>query len=373
RVDDFGLWKRALRPQEIRDIYLRGVQGEPKQRIDAAAGLWALWPFDSILGTTAPNGIDALGTNSVVFNFFCSTATGQFPGSRSVFIEGKERGIARTRSEVNLRPGSAFTLEGWVYIPPPGTNAVFAGFWGEGSDFKFGPGLISNPTNGLGSITAVMTSTNGQQILINSAPNQFERGRKVTNILFATFSENTNRAHEKIKFVPPPFAGRVETNMLVVKDDFEDLDPIPYLAGDAVRDWFVVTNTMTVWLNPVLSYNSSRKLMVLSNSVVRRTFPVVSGEKYAINFAARLVSDERSVVNPTVLIDGIKVTPPPVVLRTNEWNTNNVYVFRATKSTAVVEFDSLSVPSGSHGMLLDDVQLIQVAGSMTYLPEEPLG
>ncbi len=373
RVDDFGLWKRALRPQEIRDIYLRGVQGEPKQRIDAAAGLWALWPFDAILGTQNPDGMDVLGTNSVVFNFFCSTAPGQFPGSRSVFVEGKERGIARTRSEVNLRPGSAFTLEGWVYIPPPGTNAVFAGWWGEGSDFKFGPGLISNPTNGLGSITAVMTSTNGQQVLINSAPNQFVRGRKVTNILFATFSENTNRAHEKIKFVPPPFGGRVETNMLVVKDDFEDLDPIPYLAGDAVRDWLVVTNTMTIWLNPVLSYNSSRKLMVLSNSVVRRTFPVVSGEKYAINFAARLVSDERSVVNPTVLIDGIKVTPPPVVLRTNEWNTNNVYVFRATKSTAVVEFDSLSVPSGSHGMLVDDVQLIQVAGSMTYLPEEPLG
>lgn len=373
RVDDFGLWKRALRPQEIRDIYLRGVQGEPKQRIDAAAGLWALWPFDAILGTTVPDGMDVLGTNSVVFNFFCSSAPGQFPGSRSVFIEGKERGTAWTKSEVNLRPGSAFTLEGWVYIPPPGTNAVFAGWWGEGSDFKFGPGLISNPTNGLGSITAVMTSTTGQQILINSAPNQFERGRKVTNILFATFSENTNRAHEKIKFVPPPFAGRVETNMLVVKDDFEELDPIPYLAGDAVRDWLVVTNTMTIWLNPVLSYNGSRKLMVLSNSVVRRIFPVVSGEKYAINFASRLVSDERSVVNPTVLIDGVKVTPPPVVLSTNEWSTNNVYVFRATKSTAVLEFDSLSVPAGSHGMLLDDVQLVQVAGSMTYLPEEPLG
>ena len=373
RVDDFGLWKRALRPQEIRDIYLRGIQGEPKQRIDASAGLWALWPFDAILGTTNPDGMDALGTNNVVFNFFCSTAPGQFPGSRSVFIEGKERGIARTRSEVNLTPGAAFTLEGWVYIPPSGTNAVFAGWWGEGSDFKFGPGLVSNPTNGLGSITAVMTSTNGAQLFLSSTPNQFARGRKVTNILFATFSENTNRAHEKIKFVPPPFAGRVETNMLVVKDDFEDLQPIAYQAGDAVRDWLVISNTMTIWENPVLSYNSSRKLMVLSNSLVRRTFSVVSGEKYAINFAARLVSDERSVVNPTVLIDGIKVTPPPVVLRTNEWNTNNVYTFRATKSTAVLEFDSRSVPAGSHGMLLEDVQLIQVAGSMTYLPEEPLG
>jgi len=370
RLDDFGVWTRALRSDEIRDIYLRGVAGEPKQPSDRNNGLFALWPFNG-------DGLEVVGGNGAALALPYQFVPGQFPGNLAILFPNLGFGVVtnvtpKATNVLSVRPGSAFSLEGWVYIQPPGTNAVFAGWWGEGSRGRFGPALVSDGSLGRGTVSAVMTDTNGVQILITSPSDQFQIGRKITNTLFATFSENTNRSNEKIKFVPPPFSGQLDEDVVLSVDDFESVQQGPYPPGSTFRGWEVRSNSVAVLEFPLLAYNGSRKFLALSNGVVRRTFDVSVGDRYKVAFAARLATDETNVINPQVLLDGIAVTPPALLLSTNDWNTNIVYEIRASKPTLVVEFNGQSAPSGSAGMLLEDVSLLQSDGTVSYLAEEPL-
>ena len=361
-LDDFGIWRRTLRPQEIRDIYLRGVRGEAKQPSDRNAGLFALWPFNG-------NGNDVIGTNRAALVGGYQFVDGQFPGSQAVYFP--ELSYGYDTNFITLAPGTAFSLEGWVYVQPTATNAVYAGWWGAGSQNRFGPGLLTSSQFGAGSITAVMTDINGTQIYLNSPPNQFVLGRTITNVLFASFSENTNRSNEKIKFVPPPFTGQLVDEQLLSLNDFESVPPGSFQQGTLFRGWEVLSNTVAVLENSLLADNS-RRLLALSNGVVRRTFPAVVGETYKVVFSGRLAPQETNAINPQVSLDGFPVTPPPLVLPTNEWNTNIVFEIRATKPTVVLEFNGFSTPAGSAGMLVDNVQFYQSGGTVSYLSEEPL-
>lgn len=372
QLDDFGMWRRALRPEEVRDIYLRGIAGEPKQRADSNNGLLSLWPMDPVdrvTGTTP----DLVGTNGLTLTFPYRPVTGRFPGSDAILFPELAYGRPTNGlSGINIRPGSGFTMEGWVYVPPPTTNAIIAGWWGESSDFAFGPALVSDGSRGPGSVTAIMTDTNGNQITFTTPPNQFLNGRRVTNVLYATFSENTNRANQLMKFVPPPFSGQVDEDQLLSLDDIEAAEVRAYPPGFAFRGWEVLSNQVAVLDFPLLALDPPGKFVALSNGVIRRRFDVAVGEKYKVVFAGRLASEETNVINPTLTIDGVAVTPPPLALRTNEWNTNIVYEIRATKPTLVVEFNGAGTPAGSPGLLFDNVALLQSSGIISYLPEEPL-
>ena len=364
KVDDFGLWKRALRPNELRDIYLRGVAGESKATSDANQGLVALWSFDSL------NGTDSVSTNKVGLTYGSTAVKGQFPGKNAILIPYPSFG--EVTNIISVQPGSGFTIEGWGFIPKPATNAVFAGWWGETSHGKLGPALVSSGDLGSGSVTAVMTDTNGNQILFTTKPNQFVNVAKVTNIVYATFSENTNRSFEKIKFVTPPFQGQINQDQVLIIDSFEDVAPGAYPVGSTFKGWDVVSNGIAILDYPLVAVEGGSHLMALSNSIVRRVFSTVPGEKYKVDFAARLASGETNSINPKVSLDGVSVTPPALVLSTNGWNTNITFEIRATKPTVVLEINCSTTPQGSLGMLIDEVSLIQSSGTISYLPEEPL-
>lgn len=362
-LDDFGVWRRALRPEEVRDIYFRGLQGEPKQVTDRNNGLVSLWPFDG-------SGVDLAGTNHAFLSPPFQVVPGLFTGGALQF---RRPGLAWVTNELSLPASVGFTIEGWVAIPPGVSNVVIAG-WGSATSPQFGPGLVSvgNRNQGIGSVTAVMTDVDGTSSFFSSAPDQFQIGMVVTNTVFATFSENTNRANAMIKFATPPFTGQLESAQILSVDDFELVAPGPFPPSAVFGGWEVLENTVAVVENPALAYNDSGKFLALSNGVVRRTFDAVVGERYKIAFAGRLAPGETNVIDPVVSLDGVEVTPPPLPLNTNFWNTNLVFEIRATKPTVVLEFDNRSTPVGSPGLLLDEVTFLQSAGRVSYLAEEKL-
>ncbi len=360
-LDDFGVWRRALRPEEVRDIYFRGVEGEPKQASDRNNGLVSLWPFDG-------SGVDLAGTNHAFLSPPFQVVPGQFTGGALQF---RRPGLAWVTNALSLPASVGFTIEGWVAIPPDVTNVVIAG-WGSATSPQFGPGLVSAGNLGVGSVTAVMTDLDGTSSYFSSPPDQFRFGVVVTNAVFATFSENTNRANAMIKFAIPPFTGQLESEQVLSVDDFEMVEAEPFSVGAVFRGWEVLENTVAVVEDPALAFDDSRKFLVLSNGVVRRTFDAVVGERYKIAFAGRLAPGETNVINPVVALDGVEVTPPPLLLNTNFWNTNLVFEIRATKPTVVLEFDNRSTPVGSPGMLVDDVTFLQSEGRVSYLAEEKL-
>jgi len=364
QVDDFGVWRRALRPQEIRDIYLRGLNGEAKQPADRNTGLAALWPFNG-------NGDDVLGPNRVTLTDQVRFVPGAFPGEQGALIPSPGFGLV-TNTLSMPRPGE-FTMEGWVALPATSTNAVIAGWWGDSTAGAFGPGLVSEGALGLGSLTGVLTDAAGNQLTLSAGPGQFTPGRRVTNTLFATFSENTNRSFEKIKFVPPPFAGQVTGEQLLALDDFELVPPDVYPAGESFRGWQVMSNAVEVVQDGAVAYRGLNYLAV-SNGVVRRTFSAVAGERYRIAFLARLDPGETNDIPAlvSVSVDGVAVTAgAPVQADPTHWQTNT-FDIRATGSTVVLQFNGEASPTNSPGLLVDDVSFFQTAGTATYLPEEPI-
>ncbi|HAB15331.1 MAG TPA: S8 family serine peptidase [Verrucomicrobiota bacterium] len=363
KIDDFGLWRRALRPDQIRDIYLRGLDGEPKHPTDRNAGLMALWPFNG-------NGAEIIGNNNASLTWLWQPVPGAFPNELAVYFPSLAYGIVTNRNVLPI--GTGFTMEGWISVPAPATNAVVAGWWNEGTaeaEAQFGPALVTGGAAGNGSVTAIMTDVGGQRIAFSTPAGALFVGRPVTNTLFATFSDNTNRANELIKFVPPPFSGQLEEGKVLSVDDFERVEARAYDPGTTFQGWEVFSNLVAVIEDSALAYQGS-KFLALSNGVARRTFNAAVGDRYAINFAARLAPGETNVFTPVVLVDGVAVAPP-LILSESDWNTNFTVEVRATKPTVVIEFSGVGTPAGSPGMLLDDVTYIQTKGTVSYFSEEP--
>jgi subtilisin-like proprotein convertase family protein len=363
QLDDFGVWRRALRPQEVRDIYLNGLDGEAKQPSDRNNGLFALWPFNG-------NGNDPIGANRAALTHQVSPVPGAFPNEQGLLFPSPGFGLV-TNTLVLPRVGE-FTIEGWVFIPPTASNAVFAGWWGDNTAGHFGPGLVSDNSKGRRSVTGVLTDANGEQVYLSSAAGVLAQGLLTTNTLFATFSENTNRAFEKIKFVEPPFAGQVEGEQILSVDDFERVNNRTYPAGESFSGWYVLSNAVAVVQDSTVAYRGLNYLAV-SNGVVRRNFNASVGERYKVTFLARLDPAETNDITAklTVAMDGVAVTPPPVLADATTWTTNT-YEVRATKASVALEFNGLLNPTNSPGLLLDNVVFSQISGTVTYLSEEPI-
>ena len=357
-LDDFGVWRRPLRPTEIRDIYLRGIRGESKLPSDRNNGLVSLWPFE---GT----GNDIVGTNSAYLSRPYQTVAGLFPGTSA--LRFNRPGLAWVTNNLVVSPQAGFTIEGWVAAPVPGSDMVFAG-WGLEDPPDFGPALVSTRATGLGSVTALMDGDGSTNLSFSTPGGQFVSSRLVTNYSFATFSENTNRSFEKIKFVPPPFSGQLITPQELSRDTFELVPATNYVAGEGFRGWKVLSNSVEVVRDAALA-DGGLKFLVVSNGVVRRTFPAVVGERYQISFVSRLVPDETNTIATTVSVDGVTA---PVVAVAGLWTTNNLAEIRATTAAVTLDFNGLTTPAGSSGILVDNVIVTQTGGSVSYLSEEPI-
>lgn len=147
-LDDFGLWRRVLTADNIRDIYRYGVEdGVGKGIFEAEAGLVALWPFDGTGNELVDGRNLALTGNSAVAGLIGSAVSLAGAGIVPAPEPGQPLDVVR---------GAGFTLEGWVNA---GTNnpVVIAGW--SGTNGNVGPVLVANYPppigNGPGSFSVV--------------------------------------------------------------------------------------------------------------------------------------------------------------------------------------------------------------------------
>ncbi len=134
-VDDFGLWKRVLTSDNIRDLYRYGVEdSRGKDVSDSGAGLLAFWPFNG-------NGAEQVDGKDVVF----AGASG-VPGLLGQGMQIAGGGAGRVAPPEAGQPldvirNVGFTLEGWVKLDT-NTPAIIAGW--SGTNGHTGPLLLAN-------------------------------------------------------------------------------------------------------------------------------------------------------------------------------------------------------------------------------------
>ncbi|MFM8357344.1 MAG: proprotein convertase P-domain-containing protein, partial [Verrucomicrobiota bacterium] len=236
-VDDFGFWGRPLALNEIGRIQRDGALRLGKDRLLAASGLQALWPFDG-------NGADLVGTNLVALLGAWQVTGGQIGGG--VAFPGS---TAQGRTPpINLTGRTGFTLEGWVGAPAGVQNLVVAAF--SPVVGQTGPALLVGfppPLgNGPGSVSAVFRTTNGIPLVVSSAAGLVQPIRLATNVTYAVFSDRTNFSAGPIKFASPPFLGVASGPTLLAESGFETLTPGVLLPGAPAEGWRVVSNRVEV-------------------------------------------------------------------------------------------------------------------------------
>ncbi len=114
-------------------------------------------------------------------------------------------------------------------------------------------------------------------------------------MVYATFTENTNFAKVPIKFAPPPFT---KTNFTTMEESFLSgfenniITPAPtnfwvdYDTGSTVDGWEVATNQVAVVSDAGVSVSGSN-FLALANGIIQRTLPTVGGHIYRLIYCTR--------------------------------------------------------------------------------------
>ncbi len=354
KLDDFGVWGRPLRAEEVRDIFRYGYDGIGKDVASAGTGLVALWPFDL-------DGVDQINTNKVVFvgsNF----VTGQISAAVDMGAAGGR--VAPSKS-LNLGAGSGFAVDGWVSF---GSAPVTIAGWGDTNGVS-GPVLMANLDtashlgNGPGSLTLLLNQDGSQRLM--SPGNVAVKGALNTNTLYAVFTDLTNRTAQMIKFAQPPFATDTRTRT-VARSEFDTNSLDFYGPGQVVDGWTVTNATAQVLQDPSVALTGSGCLSLHKASILR-TFDTVPGRLYTISYATRrtpfAVTNTFSGVE--TLTNGVSLG---VIPSTNLWQTNE-YTFQVFSNRFTVELREATNAKAS--TLIDSILFVEEATGL-FLPEEPL-
>ncbi|HTH50252.1 MAG TPA: pre-peptidase C-terminal domain-containing protein, partial [Candidatus Limnocylindria bacterium] len=352
-LDDFGVWRRALRPSEVQDIFSFGLEGYGKDVGAAQTGLAALWPFDM-------DAVDQVSTNQAIFGGFKFVPAQISAGL--VDTNGTGGRVAPSKS-LNVGPGSGFTVEGWVNI---GTapNVTIAG-WGDTNGVS-GPVLMANVPapmgRGPGSLT-VLFDKDGVQSLLSPA-NVAAKGQTTTNTLFAVFTDLTNRTAQVIKFAEPPFASDTRTRT-IARSEFDTVPSGFYFSGQVMDGWTVTNSAAQLLEDPTVALTGSGFVSLHKASIVR-TFPTITNKFYTISFASRRTPN--TIPGPSgieLLTNGVSVAVLP---STNLWQTNE-FTFQAFSNLFTVQLrDATNAVTST---LLDTIRFVEEPTGL-FLPEEPL-
>ncbi len=353
KLDDFGVWGRPLRAEEVRDIFRYGYDGIGKDVSSAGTGLVALWPFDT-------DAVDQINTNKAVF------AGSKFvPGQISAAIvdTGGKGGRVEPSKSLDLGSGSGFAVDGWVDVGTA-TSVAIAG-WGDTNGVS-GPVLMANLPpplgNGVGSLTLLLNQ-DGTQALLSPA-NVAVKGALNTNTLYAVFTDLTNRTAQMIKFAQPPFATDTRTRT-VARSEFDTNAPGFYFPGQVMDGWTVVSGVAQQLEDPDVALTGSGYVS-LQKSKIQRTFDMVPGRFYTASFAARRTPFSVPGYSGIEMFgDGVSVA---VLTSTNLWQTN-AYTFQALSNHFVMELREATNAKAS--TLVDSILFVEEATGL-YLPEEPL-
>lgn len=345
-LDDFGLWRRVLTADNIRDIYRYGIEdGVGKGVFESEAGLVALWPFDGNGNELIAGEPLALTGNSAVSGVIGQAVSLAGTGVAPAPEPGQPLDVVR---------GAGFTLEGWVNA---GTNdpVIIAGW--SGTNGNVGPVLVANYPppigNGPGSFTVVMTNlevlrtnlviwqTNSVSLRVASAGGLITPGATVTNTLYAVFSELTNLNSQVIKFAEPPFVTDSRTRLIAASTfDGPRTGDQFFTVGELVDGWTVVSNTVQWDFFPDDALTGTSCIELFPNlgggigSRIRRTFPTVPGRFYTLSVGYRRVPLSAGPASPVfVFADGAQVS---TFSGEDNWQTN-ASIVQATTNTLTID------------------------------------
>jgi subtilisin-like proprotein convertase family protein len=343
-LDDFGLWRRVLTADNIRDIYRYGIEDlRGKDVTDAEAGLVAFWPFNG-------NGDELVGgANAVLAG--ASSVAGQVGQALQLGV-----GVvpAPERSQpLDVVRNVGFTLEGWVNANT-NTPVIVAGW--AGTNGNVGPLLLANYPpplgNGPGSFSVAFTNltvaeTNSTGVALGTTGGLVTPGATVTNTIYAVFTELTNLNSEAIKFAVPPFVSDTRRRVLAASTfDVPRTGDQFFTVGEFVDGWTVVSNTVQWDYFPDDALTGTSCIELFPNlgrgtgSRIRRSFPTTPGRYYTLSVGYRRVpssSGPSSTVE--VYADGLLVSS---FTGEEAWRTN-ASVVQAT--TNAITFD-IANPAG---------------------------
>lgn len=367
-LDDAAIWLRSLRAPEIQQIYLDGVIGFGKQPTSARNGLVGLWRFDGNL-------TESLTLRTLAFLGLPEWRSGQIGQALNFPRPSYHARLNEGEQLFNPALAAGITLESWVRYTAGSGRSVVMGFGEFPSDRPAGPtifvGLPAPLGNGTGSISALLGyDATGSPIVLRSPANVLNNvPTVVTNTIFASFSDDTNRAFEPIKFVAPPFSGQAASNQLVLQQGFESEAAGFFQPEALVEGWRVLgTNQVQVVRDGVVAHEGFN-FLALRDGRIRRAFNTVIGQRYRLSFVTRKhPSDVTNVSGVNLLVDGVTNR---VINASAGWVTNEV-ILRPVRSSVTLELAAGTNGAGSPGLLVDTVRLEQLGGTLAFLPEEPL-
>jgi subtilisin-like proprotein convertase family protein len=180
------------------------------------------------------------------------------------------------------------------------------------------------------------------------------------NLVYLTFTENTNLASSLIKFGQPPFTANTTTNT-VFSSSFENIAATNYDQNAVVDGWTVVTNSVDVAATP--GAHSGKNVLRLNLGRIARTLRTTPGRQYQLTFAYR--SEAAGALNGQVILDG---AVQALIAATNRWQIHALN-FTATANSHLVE---ITPAVRRTGLVVDSFILAESGGTLYYLPEESL-
>lgn len=316
-LDEIDVYRRALSASEIRGIYKFGPAGKPDD------GLVSRWAMDELDGGITP---DAL-TNNPAELF--GAAEIDWPGqvAQSLHLPtNSNAGYARIPASLSLDVGTGtpgFTIDAWInpqdlsqerpiLVWSPSTNQ-------SGLELFLRPGALTNrPPGELVGRLVDSTGITNELVAGPDFQGAIRTNLWTTNLVFATFSDDTNVAHLPIKLAgltnngtayltnyvgPASDATNTFTNRLV--SGFERVDATPTATfcgtslpcdprwlGDTNLDdgptngWWVLSNAVTVIQAPALAHTGTN-LLALRGGHISRLFRTEPGKEYRLQFAHR--------------------------------------------------------------------------------------
>lgn len=258
----------------------------------------------------------------------------------------------------------------------PDTLSVF-----YGPSNIFGPKLISGAgfvdvKYGPGAETNLFIVINAQTNVAPQTRWQFIAAETSADVLYTTFTENTNKANTLIKFALPPFAGSsvTVTGATFLNDGF-DLSPTGiFTTGQGVSGWTVAGEVEVV---ASVAANSPPNYLELNGTTntgtVVTNIATVTGRQYILNFA----TSRNPVLTNAAALGRLDISGNPSVLLTYT-NANTAtslnWTLNTVNFTAVAAQTALSFAGLNNGLLIDSVLVREITQAATnaYFPEEPL-
>ncbi len=360
-LDDFALWRTALREDQVQNIFRYGLDGSGKREALVKGDLLSLWPFDT-------DGRDVIGTNDVILTSKSAFVPGQINQALR-FVEGAGGQIPAT-SSMDVSRAPAFTLEGWVNLGSLGRTVI--GGWGN-TNKVWGPVLLANfppPIgNGPGSITLALNQD--ASLALKSPGGVALPDASTTNAIYAIFSDTTNFTSQLIKFANPPLVTDSRIRVLEA-DDFETnaagiYQPL-FLKTIKVDGWTINRGAVEQVYNGDVAFNGQGYL-ALDQAEIQKSFKTTPGRTYTAVFTARRGLELDSGTIPVTVQIADVTSPAHSTLAAGDLWQTNILTFQAQSAETAIKIFN---PTDALARVLIDAFRFVEDGAAQYIPEEPL-